>query len=57
MWADTRILDVARMLKAALLRIEIPPMGGTYATAYTHPAFIFNVRVGYQKFAEFNRCG
>ena len=54
--ADTRIADVARMLKITMLRVEIPPMCGNDATAYTHPAFVFNIGMGNQKFAEFNRC-
>ena len=32
---------VARMLKTTMLRVEIPPMYGNNATAYTHPAFVF----------------
>lgn len=54
--ADTRIIDVARMLKATMLRVKVPPMCGNDATAYTHPAFVFNIGMGNQKFAEFNRC-
>lgn len=54
--ADTRIIDVARMLKTTMLRVEIPPMCGNYATAYAHPAFVFNIGMGNQEFAEFNRC-
>ena len=53
---DTRIVDVARMLETAMLRIVVPPMCGNNASANTHPAFIFNVRMGNQKFAEFKRC-
>lgn len=54
--ADTRIADVARMLKTTMLRVEIPPVCGNDATAYTHPAFVFNIGMCNQKFAEFNRC-
>lgn len=53
---DTRIIDVARMLKTTMLRVEVPPMCGNDATAYTHPALVFNVGMCNQKFAEFNRC-
>lgn len=53
---DTRIIYVARMLKTTMLRVEIPPMCGNDATAYTHPAFVFNIGMCNQKFAEFNRC-
>lgn len=44
------------MLKTTMLRVEIPPMYGNNATAYTHPAFVFNIGMGNQEFAEFNRC-
>lgn len=54
--ANTRIVDVARMLKTTMLRVEVPPMCGNDATAYTHPAFVFNIGMCNQKFAEFNRC-
>ena len=56
MLAHTRITDVARMLKATMFRVVIPPMCGNNTSAYTHPAFVFNIRMGNQKFAEFNRC-
>ena len=52
----TRIINVTRMLKTTMLRVEIPPMYGNNATAYTHPAFVFNIGMGNQEFAEFNRC-
>lgn len=53
--ADTRIIDVARMLKTTMYRVEVPPMSGNDATAQTHPAFVFNIGMGKQEFAEFNR--
>ena len=54
--ADTRIVYVSRMLETTMLRVIVPPMSGNNATAQTHLAFIFNIGMGNQKFAEFNRC-
>ena len=35
------------MLKTTMLRVEIPPMYGNNATAYTHPAFVFKKKASY----------
>lgn len=54
--ANTRIMDITRMIKTMILRVIVPPMCGYDATAYTHPTFVFYIGMRNQKLAEFNRC-